>query len=551
MTSGVARLGRGVALSLLLLPGLLLGLSAAAAAAVEAAPPPWPDVARQVSGLLDDATRAYEAGSPEKAKDLVTEAYFGPFEARGMEIAIRQQISARRARTLEKMFVEIRQAIGSGEPAGAVRERVAALERALDHDAQALVRAGVTEVRLAEKGEPTPVEGPTPVGEPAPAGAGVSPLGAAPDGLVNEIVARLDQARARYEAGDPDQAKALLGSAYFDLFEHQGLEAAVGARSFRLKADIEGRFARVRGLMSSGTPADRVGRELDALKGRIREAATLVTPGQGRAAAFLNGLIVIVREGFEAILILTALAAYLLKSGHGDKVRVVYQAGGVAVAASLLTALLVQTLFRLSPRSREALEGATMLLATAVLFYVSYWLTSKAEADRWAQYIRKRVQASLGTGSLVALWSAAFLAVFREGAETVLFYQALLAGTGPGEAGAVVGGLGAGALVLVLVFVLFRSGALRIPVRAFFTLTSALLYYLAFVFAGKGIQELQVSGFVGITPAHWVPTWEVVGLYPTWESVGLQLLLVGAAALALAYLFLIRGRGTRATAAQG
>ncbi len=544
MTSGVARLGRGVALSLLLLPGLLLRLSAAAAA-VEAAPPPWPDVARQVSALLDDATRVYEAGSPEKAKDLVTEAYFGSFEAGGMEIAIRRQISARRARTLEKMFAKIRQAIASGEPAGAVRERVATLERALDHDAQALVRAGVTAVRLAETGEPTPM------GEPAPVGAGVSPLGAAPDGLVNEIVARLDQARARYEAGDPDQAKALLGSAYFDLFEHQGLEAAVGARSFRLKADIEGRFARVRGLMSSGTPADRVGQELDALKGRIREAATLVTRGQGRAAAFLNGLIVIVREGFEAILILTALAAYLLKSGHGDKVRVVYQAGGVALAASLLTALLVQTLFRVSPRSREALEGATMLLATAVLFYVSYWLTSKAEADRWAQYIRKRVQASLGTGSLVALWSAAFLAVFREGAETVLFYQALLAGTGPGEAGAVVGGFGVGSLVLIVVFVLFRSGALRIPIRAFFTLTSALLYYLAFVFAGKGIQELQVSGLVGITPAHWVPTWEVVGLYPTWESVGLQLLLVGAAALALAYLFLIRGRGTRAAVAQG
>ncbi len=524
---------------------LLLLLAATPAAALAGAPPPWPGVARRVSGLLDDAVKSYEARSPEKAKDLVTEAYFGPFEAGGMEIAIRQEISARRARQLEKMFAEIRQAIGAGEPAGAVRERVAALERALDHDARELVRAGVTEVRLAEKGEPSPV------GEPAPVGAGVSPPGAAPDRLVNELIARLDQARARYEAGDPDQAKALLGSAYFDLFEHQGLEAAVGARSSRLKADIEGRFAQIRGLMSSGTPADRVGQDLDALKDRIREAGALVTRGQGRAAAFVNGLIVIVREGFEAILILTALAAYLLKAGHGDKVRVVYQAGGAALAASLLAAVLVQTLFQLSPRSREALEGVTMLLATAVLFYVSCWLTSKAEADRWAQYIRKRVQASLGTGSLVALWSAAFLAVFREGAETVLFYQALLAGTGPGEAGAVFGGFGAGSLVLVVVFLLFRSGALRIPIRAFFTLTSALLYYLAFVFAGRGIQELQVSGLVGITPAHGVPTWELVGLYPTWESVGLQLLLVGAAAFALSYLFLIRGRGTRAAAAQG
>jgi len=110
----------------------------------------------------------------------------------------------------------------------------------------------------------------------------------------------------------------------------------------------------------------------------------------------------------------------------------------------------------------------------------------------------------------------------------------------------VLAGLGVGSLVLVLMFVLLRSGALRIPIRPFFMVTSVLLYYLAFVFAGRGIRELQASGLVGATPASWIPTWDVLGLYPTWESVALQAVLVGAAAVAVAHLF--RRRGKRASA---
>jgi high-affinity iron transporter len=187
-----------------------------------------------------------------------------------------------------------------------------------------------------------------------------------------------------------------------------------------------------------------------------------------------------------------------------------------------------------------------MLLATAVLFYVSYWLTSKAEAERWQRYVQTQVQAALGAGSLVTLWCAAFLAVYREGAETVLFYQALLAGSGPGEGGAVLAGLGVGSLVLVALFLLLRSGALRISIRPFFTVTSVLLYALAFVFAGRGIRELQESGLIGATPASWIPTWDFLGLYPTWESVGLQAVLVAAAAVAAIHL--VRRRGQRVSA---
>lgn len=521
------RLGIGLVLSLL---WVIFTAGGAAGTPVS----PWPDIAHRVSGLLGEAAQAYEARDPERAKDLVSEGYFGPFEEGGMEIAIRQEISARRARKLERMFGDIRQAMGRGEPADQVRNRIRALQEALEGDARELVRIGVTEIQPAEKEDRRPAE---------PA---AKSLRFSPDAPLQELFTRLDEALDRYRAGDRDQAKALLDTAYFDLFEARGLEASVGARSPQRKAEIEAAFARIRGLMGAQVPAEKVGQQMETLKGRIQEAAAFANQGQSPWASFLNGLIIIVREGFEAILIITALVAYLLKAGHANKVRVVYQASVVAVLASLGTAGLIQTLFRVNPRHQETLEGATMLLATVVLFYVSYWLTSKAEAHRWQQYIKKKVQSSLSAGSLVALWSAAFLAVYREGAETVLFYRALLGGTERGEASAVLGGLGVGALILILIFLLLRSGAIRIPIGAFFAATSALLYYLAFVFAGKGIRELQASGLVGITPAHWMPSWDFLGLYPTWESLGLQILLAAAAAVALGYLFLIRGR--RATA---
>lgn len=512
--------------------GLLLVFSTAALAA-ETSSFPWPDVTHEISRLLNDAQSAYAAKDPERAKDLLSEAYFGAFEERGMEIAIRQQISAHHARELEKMFSKIRQAIGGAEPPERLRQEIAALIEALDHDARELVRLGITKVSLAEKeSQPT-------------AGGEARYLQIAAETILNQLVARLDEAFNRYRTGDAEQAKAVLESAYFDLFEGQGLEAAVGARFPQRKAEIEEKFARVRSLMTAHTPTDKVSQEVETLKTEIREAVAIVNQGQDSWSVFLNGLVIIVREGFEAILIITALTAYLLKSGHADKVRIVYQASGAALLGSLLTAVLIQALFRINPRQQEALEGATMLLATAVLFYVSYWLTSKAEANRWQQYIRNKVQLSLSTRSLAALWFAAFLAVYREGAETILFYQALLAGANPGEASAVLSGLGAGVLILILIFFLLRSGAVRVPIGVFFGITSVLLYYLAFLFGGKGIRELQNAGLIGATPATWIPSWGILGLYPTYESLGLQILLIGAAALAFTYLFLSRRRKLR------
>jgi high-affinity iron transporter len=194
----------------------------------------------------------------------------------------------------------------------------------------------------------------------------------------------------------------------------------------------------------------------------------------------------------------------------------------------------VEWLFEVSAAQREALEGATMLLATAVLFWVSYWLLSKIDVTRWTAFMKGRMEGALAGGSGFALASVAFLAVYREGLETILFYQALFA-SADDRIVPVAAGMVAGGAALVVLYVAIHRFGLRIPMRPFFALTSAVLYYMAFVFAGKGIAELQEAGLVGLSPVAWAPRVPALGIYPTVESLALQGVLLAAAVVAVVW----------------
>jgi len=180
-----------------------------------------------------------------------------------------------------------------------------------------------------------------------------------------------------------------------------------------------------------------------------------------------------------------------------------------------------------------------------VLFYVSYWLLSKMEVVKWNQFVKSKVQDALDSGSALALASAAFLAVYREGFETVLFYKALfVAGTAGGTI-PIVGGILAGSVVLVVVYIAINRFGVRLPLKPFFAVTSAFLYYMAFVFAGKGIAELQEGGLVGTTVLSWAPRIPALGIYPTAESLGAQGVLVLLALVALIWNFVLEPRRMR------
>ncbi len=276
------------------------------------------------------------------------------------------------------------------------------------------------------------------------------------------------------------------------------------------------------------------------MPGQLHKVANDLDSSASWFGLFVGSFFIIVREGFEAILIISALIAYLRGTGNHDKVKIVGLGALTAIILSVVTAILFLKIYTKSGASQENLEGITMLIAAAVLFYVSYWLTSKAEAAKWMSYIQSQVIRSVGKGSMFTLGLAAFIVVYREGAETILFYSTLFPNAEEGSSLPIWAGFAVGCLVLVVIYYLFKYGTAKIPIRPFFTVTSVILYYMAFVFAGKGILELQIGGLISATPIEWFPTVGFLGIFPTVESMTLQGAVIMAALIALGYLFIVQ-----------
>ncbi len=365
--------------------------------------------------------------------------------------------------------------------------------------------------------------------------------GESPSDIQKEIHSNLEISYRSYVAGDKDKALASAQMAYNVNFEGEGLESAIEARSPAKMAEVENLFVKITEEIGSGSPPQAIRADMDELYVKLDfQVLTLEQEkGQGGMSLLINALIVILREGFEAILIISALSAYLVKIGRKEQVKTIYAGGGIALAASLVMAVVFNLFFSVSGASKSTLEGVTLVFATAVLFYVSYWLIGKVQVVKWQKFIKSKVEGALDSGKGYTLAFAAFLAVFREGAETVLFYQALYSSAG-GGASYILGGLGIGVLILTGLFLAFRYGAVKIPLAPFFAVTSTLLYYLAFTFAGKGILELQEAGWVSTTPIKAVPIIGFLGIYPSLEGISVQLFLILAMFVAVVYSFLLK-----------
>ncbi len=337
-----------------------------------------------------------------------------------------------------------------------------------------------------------------------------------------------------------------VSSLYFDVFEGSGMEAAIGLQDAELKSDIESRFSRLIGLTTQGAAREKVAAAWQELRQIMTKTAQFqANVESGFLSTLLQAFLILVREGFEAILIITALATYLRRSGESDKVRVIYHGAGWGIVASLVTAYILTSVIELAGASRGGLEGITLLIASAVLFYVSYWFISKREADRWQEYVHGRIERALSGGRLLTLGFAAFLAVYREGAETVLFYQAMIAGA-QGQSVAVVSGFMAAVVALGGLYWVMRSASFRLPMGAFFSITAVFLYFLSVTFAGTAIVELQEVRWIPITPLDWMPRVSWLGLFPTVEGVAAQTVLIVPLFAAVVFIWL-RKRRARAT----
>lgn len=354
-----------------------------------------------------------------------------------------------------------------------------------------------------------------------------------PEAVIQQTTGALDVARqtlraslAAYEAGDKRKATDLALAAYLDGFEP--VEPALTARDNALMLRIETAMGQVRGAISRNAPVDEVRAEIEALDGLFAEAARALAPDQGsNASSFLGAFAVLLREGLEAVLIVVAMIAFLRKAERTDVLPYVHGGWVAALVAGGLTWAAATYLITISGASRELTEGFGSLIAAVVLISVGLWMHGKAQANAWQVYIREKLSTALSKKSAWFLFLLAFIVVYREVFETILFLTALWT---QGGGGAMLAGIGAATLVLALVTWVMLRLSHSLPISNFFQYSAILMAILAVVLAGKGVAALQEAGLISLHPLA-SPRIDWLGVYPTLEGVLAQLAAIGALAL--------------------
>jgi len=340
---------------------------------------------------------------------------------------------------------------------------------------------------------------------------------------------RLAQSLAALQAGDRNQAMKLALSAYLDGFEP--LEPTIAARNKALMTQVESAMVQYRATVASGTlqEAEAAAQQLQAMFGQVE--AELNAGASDATATFVGALTILLREGLEALLIVIGMVALLRKAGRQDALRYVHAGWSSALVAGGMTWAIATYLVEISGASREVTEGLGSVVAALVLLSVGLWMHSKSSAGRWQSYLSEKLSASMGQGSMWGLFALAFVSVYREVFETVLFFSALAS---DGHHGALLGGgLAAVAILGVIAWVLLRTSA-RMPVGRFFSATSILVAVLAVVLVGKGVSSLQEAGWVSATPLA-APRIELLGMFPTMETLLAQALVLALVVFGFAY----------------
>ncbi len=288
----------------------------------------------------------------------------------------------------------------------------------------------------------------------------------------------------------------------------------------------------LRAAIAAGEPAQNIAGQVRGIEALLAQADEKLSVGSlSPATAFVSSLLILLREGLEAILVLAAVIAFVRKTGRQDALPYIHVGWLIALILGLLTWVAARYLLSISGANRELTEGVTALIAAGMLLYVGYWLHSKSYAHAWQSFIREQVTAALGKRTLWAMAGVSFLAVYRELFEIILFYEALWAQAGPQGRQAVLGGILAAAILLAAIGGLILKYSVRLPIGPFFAVTSGLLALLAVVFAGSGIAALQEAGAVNATAIHFISV-PLLGIYPTLQGlfvqcVGIVLVLIG------------------------
>ena len=549
--------GLGALIAAMLLTSLIGTAPTAFAADTKTDFDSWTAAAGNIERQLDQGRDDYLSGNYYQAATDFQNARWIGYDASNFSKAVNDTIGADVQRTLLEQFTDLEslaytqgndEAIGTGvetlnarlDEAAATLDANADLDNPKDYAAARAKQTQSERKRLdkAKKNSST--------------GKGERTW----SDVAEEMNAILDKAYQATKDGNGERGSSLVNHAYYQYYEKLGFEKNVmNAISGDRVSQVEYQFKTTRKAMRDGASTRRIGKLVDQLKGWLAEdAATL----DGGAADNVNGLagfatssigqafLILVREGLEALLVVAAIIAYLVKSGNKRFAKWVYLGVAAGLAASGLIAVLFTFLFGGSGPIQEICEGVCALIAMVMLLWTSNWMLNKSSVETWNRYIRTKTQAAVssasrrlqagenvGLGMIVSLSMLSFLAVLREGAETVIFYESIYQMSQDAR-GMWIGGIAA-AVALLFVFLILRLTSVRIPIGPFFLVTSILMAALVVVFAGGGVHALIEGDLIEGTYVRGVPTNDWIGLYPYAETIGAQCV----AALAVIVLFAV------------
>ncbi|WP_341503634.1 FTR1 family protein [Gallaecimonas sp. GXIMD4217] len=321
----------------------------------------------------------------------------------------------------------------------------------------------------------------------------------------------LTDSLAAARTGDMDKAYELSVTAYLEGFEL--VEASLDNVDKALRKDVETAMFGYRDALRSALALAELERRHDRAQALLAQADSRLNGEQlSPMVSFISSLVILLREGLEAILVLAAILAFLSRAGAAHTKRYVHSGWVLALAAGVGTWWAATHVINISGAGRELTEGATALAATAILLWVGIWMHSKAHAAHWQKYIQEKLSANLSSGQNWGFAVLAFVAVYREIFEVILFYQALWMQAGTAGHGAVLWGIGVAIVALAVIsFGIFKA-AMHIPIGRFFAINAVIMYALAVIFAGRGIAALQETGTLASQPLP-LPELSWLGIY--------------------------------------
>ncbi len=498
--------------------------------------------------LLPQVVEEYRAGNYAKADDLAIEAYLDNFEY--LEPVIAEHDKDLMLMIEEMMRVELREMIKERESVEKIDAHVQTIFEKLKEaenmpSVSVLAYEGVLTNGNADGIAPTSMDETKPIG---------SAEGEAKTEVMNQVDAirlKLIAVLKDYERGDYDSAFENARSAYLDSYEYIEIPLSPIDPNFTLEMEIK--FAELRNLIQDRAPYEQVQAKVIELRKGLDESERLVT-GPGLVAptiAFSSSFSIIFREGLESALIIGAIITYLEASRNEKYKKHVYYGIVLALVASAITWFIASFIINISGANRELIEAIAALSATGVLFYVSFWILNKIETKKWIEFVKAKVWQATTTGSVMVFVLLSFFTVYREGFETVLFYQAMFSFAKYMESFVALGFvLGLGSLLVIYYFI--RRMGKKLPLRVLFSLTMGVGAYLSIAFIGNGVRELQEALYIKTTPLIGVvPRLDInlaimTGIHPTLETIVAQIALLSVYIVGMLYVLVWRSKREQA-----